>query len=132
MLRKMILLHVVLKDLYIFQRRFICLHLFIISSLYLSHFKQISAICLLSFIYFPVKIKKWFRLFLKLQVNVFLFDSKDAIEARLIFFSTSVYLVCNHQEKFVLCACWFNKQRALCSKSYFRFRKKNQFYRKKQ
>ena len=58
MLRKMILLHVVLKDLYIFQRRFICLHLFIISSLYLSHFKQISAICLLSFIYFPVKIKK--------------------------------------------------------------------------
>ena len=95
-----------------------------------SHFKQISAICLLSFIYFPVKIKKVISSVSKITIKCFSIRFQ-ALEARLLFFfcfSTSVYLVCNHQEKFVLCACWLNRSTCLTFKSYFRFRKKTNFW----
>ena len=96
-----------------------------------SHFKQISAICLLSFIYFPVKIKKVISSVSKITSKCFSIWFQGCYRSTFIFifcFSTSVYLVCNHQEKFVLCACWLNQQRALCSKSYFRFRKKKIYF----
>ena len=68
----------------------------------------------------------------KITIKCFLFDSKDyALEARLNFWlSTSVFLVCNHQEKFMLCACWLNRSTCLTFKSYFRFRKKINFLEK--